>query len=42
MRLLGAEVISVKGDEIEAAKRMQRENPDTVVMLNQVKIFIIL
>ncbi|CAB3245782.1 unnamed protein product [Arctia plantaginis] len=35
MRLLGAEVISVKGDEIEAAKQMQRENPETIVMLNQ-------
>ncbi|XP_075983100.1 cystathionine beta-synthase-like [Anticarsia gemmatalis] len=35
MRLLGAEVFAVKGDEIDAAQKMKRENPDTVVVLNQ-------
>lgn len=38
MRLLGAEVIQTKnGDlEISIARQLKNENPDTVVMLNQV------
>lgn len=41
MRLLGAEVIQVKnGDlEISIARQLKNENPDTMVMLNQVGIF---
>lgn len=40
MRLLGAEVIQTKSNdrEIAIARQLIDENPDTVVMLNQVQI----
>ena len=41
MRLLGAEVIQTKNGnlEISIARQLKNENPDTMVMLNQVGIF---